>query len=203
MRSAVARAHAHRLLNHGPTVLVSAADGGRRNVMAAAWNMALDFAPPKVAVVIDRSTFTRGLVEASGEFVLSVPCAAQATLVNAIGSCGGRDIDKAAALCGLRYADASSVAAPLVEGCVGWLECRRIAEPRIEQAYDLFLGNVLAARADDCVASDGHWHFGGHDESQHAAPPGGRAFPAAARRTRRVNDQTASGGSTTIPSASA
>ena len=47
-------AKAYRLINHGPTVLVSAAHGGRRNVMAAAWNMPLDFAPPKVAARLIR-----------------------------------------------------------------------------------------------------------------------------------------------------
>ena len=31
----------------------------RRNIMAAAWAMPLDFDPPKVAVVIDKSTLTR------------------------------------------------------------------------------------------------------------------------------------------------
>lgn len=163
-RAPVTLAHAYRLLNHGPTVLVSAAHGGRRNVMAAAWNMALDFMPPKLAVVIDRSTFTRGLIEAGGEFVLSVPCAAQVKLVNAIGNCSGRDVDKAATVEGLRYADASQVAAPLVEGCVAWLECRRIAEPHVEQAYDLFLGEVVAAWADARVFSGGRWHFDGRDE---------------------------------------
>jgi hypothetical protein len=34
---------AYRLLNHGPTVLVSAAHNGQRNIMAAAWAMPLDF----------------------------------------------------------------------------------------------------------------------------------------------------------------
>ena len=58
-RIAVPLPKAYRLLNHGPTVLVSSAHGGRRNVMAAAWNMPLDFDPPKVAVVIDKSTLTR------------------------------------------------------------------------------------------------------------------------------------------------
>ena len=33
---------AYRLINHGPTVMVSSAHGGRRNIMSAAWNMALD-----------------------------------------------------------------------------------------------------------------------------------------------------------------
>ncbi len=46
------------LLNHGPVTLVSSAHGDRRNVMAASWAMPLDFAPPKVAVVIDSRAFT-------------------------------------------------------------------------------------------------------------------------------------------------
>jgi len=33
---------AYRLINHGPTVLVSARHGGVDNVMAAAWACALD-----------------------------------------------------------------------------------------------------------------------------------------------------------------
>ena len=49
---------AYCLLNHGPVVLVSSANGDVRNVMSAAWVMSLDFAPPKVAVVIDKSAFS-------------------------------------------------------------------------------------------------------------------------------------------------
>ena len=70
----------YRLLNHGPTVLVSAAHAGEANVMAAAWACALDFAPPKVTVVLDKQTRTRALVEASGQFVLQLPTRAQRPL---------------------------------------------------------------------------------------------------------------------------
>ena len=48
MRQPVDLPRAYRLLNHGPTVLVSAEHEGRRNVMAAAWVMPLDFNPAKV-----------------------------------------------------------------------------------------------------------------------------------------------------------
>lgn len=65
--------HAYRLLNHGPTTLVTSAHAGKRNVMAAAWVMPVDYDPPKVAAVLDGSTLTRELVDASGEFGLSVP----------------------------------------------------------------------------------------------------------------------------------
>ena len=147
-----------RLLNHGPTVLVSAAHEGRRNVMAAAWNMPLDFTPPKVAVVLDKSTFTRTLIEASGTFVLAAPCVAQAAMVHRVGNTGGRDEDKFLHD-DLRAEPGPATGAPLVEGCVAWLECRRLPEPHVEQAYDLFLGEVVAAWADDRVYRDGRWRF--------------------------------------------
>ena len=44
--------HASRLLNHGPTVLITSYDveTKRRNVMAAAWSMPVEFAPPRIAI---------------------------------------------------------------------------------------------------------------------------------------------------------
>lgn len=157
-RQPVPLSKACRLLNHGPTVLVSSAHGGRRNVMAAAWSMPLDFDPPKVAVVIDKATFTRELIEASGEFVLAVPTEALAAQTLAVGSSSGRDGDKFEAL-GLDVYPASQVEAPLPAGCIGWLECRIIDEPHIQRTYDLFLAEVAAAWADPAVFSDGRWHF--------------------------------------------
>ena len=53
---------AYRLLNHGPTVLVSASHAGVDNVMAAAWACALDFAPPRLTVVLDKATRTLSLI---------------------------------------------------------------------------------------------------------------------------------------------
>jgi flavin reductase (DIM6/NTAB) family NADH-FMN oxidoreductase RutF len=163
MRQSIPLANAYRLLNHGPTVLVTAASGARSNLMAAAWAMPLDFDPPKVAVVIDRSTLTRELIEESGEFALQLPCARQADLTWTVGSRSGRTFlesgeDKFSAF-GIETFPASRIKAPLVSGCVGWLECRVIAWPQIQQAHDLFLGEVIAAQADSEVFSDGRWHF--------------------------------------------
>ena len=157
-RIAVPLPKAYLLLNHGPTVLVSSAHAGRRNVMAAAWNMALDFDPPKVAVVIDKATLTRELVEASGEFVLNVPARQQAALALAVGTQSGREVDKFGKV-GAGGTAASIVGAPLVEGCLAWLECRVISEPHIEKTYDLFLAEVVAAWADPEAFSNDRWHF--------------------------------------------
>lgn len=49
--------YASRLLNHGPTILITSYDAAsdRRNVMAAAWSMPVEFAPPRVAIVVDKA----------------------------------------------------------------------------------------------------------------------------------------------------
>ena len=113
-----------RLLNHGPTVLVSARSGGRQNVMAAAWACVLDF--DKLSVVIDKGAATRALIEESGHFVIQVPTAAQA---------------------------------PLVAGCSAWLACRVLPEKRNELLYDLFMGEITAAWADERAFRQGRWQF--------------------------------------------
>ena len=168
-RQPVALNRAYRLLNHGPTVLVSAAHGGKRNIMAAAWAMPLDFDPPKVAVVLDKSTWTRELLEGAGTFALQVPVRAQLDLTETLGNSSGREIveqsgqDKFATY-GLSTFAGTATNAPLLEGCAAWLECRLLPEPAIQQRYDLFLGEVIAAQADERVFSNGRWHFDGHDE---------------------------------------
>lgn len=137
--------------------------------MAAAWNMPLDFNPPRIAIVIDKKTYTRELIEASGSFAINVPCRVQAEMVVKVGSSSGRELvgkaqDNKFAAFDLPTFAASQIDAPLVEGCVAWLECKVIAEPHIQKTYDLFLGEVVAAYADERVFSDGRWHFEGHDE---------------------------------------
>lgn len=151
--------HASRLINHGPTVLVSSAHAGRRNLMAAAWNMPVEFTPPRVAVVIDKRTFTRELVSASGAFGLCIPGAALARLTWTLGNCSGRDGDKIGAH-GLTLREGPVLGVPLLEaGCAAWLECRLIREPHTEDAYDTCFGEVVAAAADPRVFAGGRWDF--------------------------------------------
>ncbi len=66
--------YASRLLNHGPTILITSYDApsDRRNVMAAAWSMPVEFAPPRVAIVVDKSTWTREIIERNGTFFFFV-----------------------------------------------------------------------------------------------------------------------------------
>jgi flavin reductase (DIM6/NTAB) family NADH-FMN oxidoreductase RutF len=156
MRNQIELEKCYRLLNHGPTVLVSSAHAGKRNVMAAAWSMPLDFSPPKVTVVIEASTWTRELVDASGSFALNVPTRQQAQLTLDVGGHSGREFDKFEKY-SIQTFQGNKIEAPLLEGCVGWLECRVISEPHIGKTYDLFIGEVVSAWADPRAFENGHW----------------------------------------------
>ncbi len=160
---------AYRLLNHGPVTLISSAHNGKRNIMAAAWVTPLDFDPPKVSVVIDKNTYTRELIEAAGTFAINVPCVAQIDTVRNVGTSSGRelqDTDKFA-LYGLETVAASQIDVPLLVGCVAWLECKIISEPHIQNTYDLFVAEVVAAYADERVFKEGRWSFEGHNQEAH------------------------------------
>jgi flavin reductase (DIM6/NTAB) family NADH-FMN oxidoreductase RutF len=150
---------AYRLINHGPTVLVSGSHGGIDNVMAAAWACALDFSPPKLTVVLDKSTSTRALVEQSGHFVIQVPTAAQLELTHQLGT---RSLSEQPDKLQRSHATLFHIDgfdAPFVAGCSAWLACKLVPEPHNQSTYDLFIGEVVGAWADDRVFRDGHWGF--------------------------------------------
>lgn len=155
----VALSHASRLISHGPTVLISSAHGDRRNVMAAAWSMPVEFTPPRIAVVVDKRTFTRELIMASNAFAVCVPTAELVDLTYAVGSSSGRDEDKFARH-GIAARPGPVLGMPVIEaGCAAWLECRLIREPHTEDAYDTCFAEVVSAAADTRVFSEGRWSF--------------------------------------------
>lgn len=149
-----------RLLNHGPTTLVASAHAGKTNVMAAAWVMPLDFNPPKLCVVVAADTHTRKLVDASGEMVVSVPSLAQLDLTFTVGTLSGADIEDKFTKLNIATSKASVVAAPLIDGCLAWMECKVLPHPELQKDNDLFIVEVVQAWADDEVFRDGEWLFG-------------------------------------------
>lgn len=153
MRVPVPLAKAWRLFNHGPVTLVSAAHEGRENLLAAAWVTPLDFDPPKLTLVLAADAYTRDLAVASRELVVQVPTASMLAVIEGVGGCSGREVDKWSRF-GIGRIREPGVQAPLVEGCVGWLAARIVDEPELASRYDLFVAEGFAAWADDAAYDD-------------------------------------------------
>ncbi len=163
--------HASRLVNHGPTVIVSTVRDGRRNLMSAAWSMPVEFTPPRVAVVIDKRTFTCEQALASGTLAISIPGRTLADLTYTVGTTSGRDLpltgpDKFAHY-GVESVPGPVLGLPLVAGCIAWMECRVLAEPRTQDLYDTFFVEVVSAQADERVFAGGRWSMRADNSDLH------------------------------------
>ena len=154
-------AHASRLVNHGPTVLVSTVHEGRRNLMAAAWSMPVEFTPPRIAVVIDKRTYSCDQIAATGTLALCIPGRTLADLTFTVGTTSGRDLPRTGpdkfAHYGVESVTGPVLGLPLVAGCIAWMECRVLPEPRTQEFYDTFFVEVVSAQADERVFANGRW----------------------------------------------
>lgn len=153
--------HASRLLNHGPTILITSDDAHseRRNVMAAAWSMPVEFDPPRIAVVVDKSTWSRELIERSGRFGIVIPGVGAANWTYAVGSVSGRDEDKFNCY-GIPVILGPVLGLPLIEEkCLAWMECKLLPATSAQEKYDTLFGEVVSAAADEQAFVDGRWQF--------------------------------------------
>ncbi|WAV92707.1 flavin reductase family protein [Oxalobacter aliiformigenes] len=161
--------YATRLINHGPTIMVTSRckDGRQRNVMTAAWSTLVEFDPPRLVVVINKEAYTRTLLEESGVFAVCVPAASFIDQVYAVGSVSGRGMDKFSRF-NIRTVQSTGLDIPVIEeGCVAWLECRLLPEPGPQERYDTCFGEVVSAAADQRIFRDGLWNFTDQNRELH------------------------------------
>lgn len=156
MKEQIPLSNAHRLLNSGCMVVVTATAKGRTNAMPAAWVTPVSLRPPLVAVSIAVTSFTHELIARSNEFVLNVPGTELAKQVTSMGAVSGRDVDKFKQT-GLHLAPPKVVSAPLIAECLGHLECA-VANRTTVGDHSLFIGEVLAAWAEK-DAFDQFWRL--------------------------------------------
>lgn len=155
---AIELSSSYRLINHGPTAIISAKHHGIENAMSASWVCALDFSPARVMMVMDKNAYTRSLVEQSGHFAIQVPFAYQAKQVIALGQSFKNNPTKLADN-GVELFYFNGFDIPVVQGCAAYLLCKLIPEAHNQQTYDLLIGEVIGAFADSRVFQDGRWLF--------------------------------------------
>src|SRR3990172_13442165 len=146
MRHTISELEARRLLGGGPVVLVTTAWRGNHNVMPAAFVTPLSFAPPLIGLAVHPARHTHDMIKFSEEFALNIPSVQLLHHCQYLGSVSGHELNKFE-LTRLPTFKARKVEAPLIEGCVGYIECG------VEDAYTvgdhtLFIGKVAAAQVE-------------------------------------------------------
>jgi len=156
MRQSIAGTEARRLLGGGPVVLVTTAWRGNSNVMPAAYVTPVSFEPPLIGLAVHPTRHTYDMIRHSEEFALNLPSRELLHHCQYLGSVTGREVDKLD-LTKLPTFRARHVDAPLLEGCVGYIECG-VHDAMTMGDHTLFVGKVLAAQVEQ-GAFEGTWRL--------------------------------------------
>ena len=155
----VAMEKAYRLLNVGGTGMISAEYNGETGMMPATWVCALDIMPFKATAVIDKSHFTRPLIEKSGYFAIALPTLEIIEETMYLGSVSKYDVKDKIEKSGAEIFTLDGCDIPLMKGCAAYMIFKLIPEEHNQQAYDLFIGECVKAYADERVFKNRHWIF--------------------------------------------
>lgn len=138
-------------------VLVTTRWRDQTDVMPAIWTTPLSRTPPLLGVVVHPSRHSHDMIRFSEEFALNFPARDLMNHTHYFGAVSGRDVGKLE-LAKLATFKASKVSAPLIEGCVAWIECALDDALRVGD-HTLFVGRVLVVMAEP-EAFDETWLVG-------------------------------------------
>ncbi|MPZ24416.1 MAG: flavin reductase family protein [Dehalococcoidia bacterium] len=152
MRKSVDELHARRMLGGGPVLLVTTRWRDQVNVAPMGWHMPVSIIPPLVAIAVHPSRRTHDMIRSSEEFAINIPGPRLLDHVHYYGVVGGNEINKVEAGKLPTFA-ARRVIAPLLDHCVGWIECGLEDTVSIGD-HTLFIGRVAAVQVDDEAFDD-------------------------------------------------
>jgi len=105
--------------------------GGRANTMTIGWgSLGVIWGKPIFSVLVRPSRFTFGLLEAGGEFTVSIPLTDMSKALGICGNKSGRDLDKFAAA-GLKKLPGIKLATPVIGGAGLHYECKVVCRQPI------------------------------------------------------------------------
>lgn len=138
---------ARRMLNPGPVAIVTTSWRGFSNAAPIAWCAPLSMQPPMVGIVVHPNRHTSDMIRFSDGFAINIPGPALAKQTAFLGSMTGLNNNKLESS-GLQVFSPMSIDAPLIEGCLAWIECTLADVIRMGD-HSLFVGNVVKVQADD------------------------------------------------------
>lgn len=148
---------ASRMLQAGPVspvVMATCVDSeGKANIITLGMFMSISQNPPMVCIGVSPKRYSHGLIAEQGEFTVNVPSIHLKEEVHLCGTRSGRDANKFKET-GLIPLPSKKVKPPRIEECYGHLECR-VVQTYTCGDHTLFVGDVVAASADEEVIKDG------------------------------------------------
>ena len=136
-----------------PVVLATCIDEqGNPNIITLGMFMSISINPYQVCIGVAPQRYSHDLILNQGEFTVNTPSVDIMDQMHRCGVISGRDTDKWKET-GLTPVPAQKVKPPLIKECYGHLECR-VTQHFTAGDHTLFVGEVVAASADEAVLQD-------------------------------------------------
>ena len=146
VRKNIDETEARRLLGGAPVLLVTSSWQAVSNVFPIAWAMPVSVRPPLVAIAVHPTRHSHDMIQYGEEFAINVPSRLLLNHTQWLGMVSGLQADKLD-VSRLPHFNAKEIDAPLLEGCVGWIECS-VQDRYTLGDHTLFVGKVLRCQVD-------------------------------------------------------
>jgi len=140
------------LLSPVPVVLITSADGYKKNVCTVAWTGILNTNPAKAYISVRPSRYTHELISKSREFCINLPSSSLVRIVDYCGVKSGRDIDKFGTLA-ITPEDSTIVACPSIVECPVTMECK-VTDIVSLGSHDMFIADIVAVNIDEYLLDE-------------------------------------------------
>lgn len=135
------------LLSPMPAVLVTCADGEKKNVFTVAWTGIINTKPPMTYISVRPSRYSYGIIKKTGEFAINLTTEKLCRAVDFCGVKSGKDIDKFEA-CKFTVTDAKNISVPILEESPLALECK-VVDSKLLGTHEIFIAEIVGTVADE------------------------------------------------------
>lgn len=140
------------LLAPVPPVLVSCADGDRKNVLTVAWTGIINSDPPKTYISVRPSRYSYDIIKKSGVFAINLTSKSLVRAADWCGVCTGAKNDKFAK-CSLATEPAKEIDCPILTEAPVVLECR-VTDVVPLGSHDMFLADIVAVDVNESLVDE-------------------------------------------------
>lgn len=147
---------ANRLINSGNLVLITSADGDKKNICPVAWHMPISKYPFYIGIAVAKEHYTSELIMVSEEFTINVPTWDILDKVKLSASKSGKEVDKFE-LAGLTPESPMKLSeAPRIKECVAAIECELYQTVELGD-HNMFIGQAVWVEVEEELFTDNCW----------------------------------------------
>jgi flavin reductase (DIM6/NTAB) family NADH-FMN oxidoreductase RutF len=121
---------------------ISTRSGDDVNIMVANWLTQASFSPRQVALGLQKTSYSHGLVESSGVFVINIFNKADSDAIRPFTKGRAKNPDK---MTNVHFTPAPLTGCPIVDGAAAYLECKVAAKLDTGGDHEIVVAEVIGA----------------------------------------------------------